>query len=133
MSERPLKPAGSWRILVAEDEPHIGRLLLLLLEAAGFQVSLATNGEGALELLRAEGTLDLALLDLMLPGMDGLGVLTQLRQLPHRQTLPVIVLTAKGEEADREEALALGADAFVTKPFSPKKLLHQIDALLRPH
>lgn len=118
------------RVLVADDEPHIGRVLQVRLEANHFVVKVARDGEEALAILRSDQPLDLVLLDLMMPGRSGLDVLAELRRLPARKGLPVIVLTAKGEERDRARALALGATDFITKPFSPKKLAARIDELV---
>lgn len=130
MSEGTLRPAGSLRLLVAEDEPHIRRILVTLLEASGFQVTVVTDGEQALERLKADDPFDLVLMDLLMPGLTGLEVLEGIRNLPHRNGLPVVILTAKGQDVDRERAFALGADDFITKPFSPKKLLNRVDELL---
>lgn len=118
------------RLLVADDEPHIRRILTTLLEAASFIVDAVSDGPAALELLRGEVPYDLVLLDIMMPDVAGLDVLTAMRSLEHRKAVPVIILTAKGQDTDRERAFALGADEFVTKPFSPKKLLTRIDELL---
>ncbi|MEJ2218171.1 MAG: response regulator [Gemmatimonadota bacterium] len=118
-------------VLVADDEPYIGRIIQLKLEDGPYQVLLAHDGREALELLRSERTFDLVLLDIMMPHMSGLDVLREMRQLPHRGQTPVIMLTAKGQEADRENASRYGATDFLTKPFSPKKLLARIDQLFR--
>lgn len=118
------------RILVAEDEPHIRRMLVSLLEGGGFVADQAHDGNGAMGLLAGEVPYRMALLDIMMPGMTGLEVLRKLRTVPHRTDLPVIILTAKGQDADRELAFRLGASDFVTKPFSPKKLLGRINELL---
>ena len=125
-------PNGSprGRILVADDEPHIRRILTTLLEAASFEVDPVADGPTALEHLEGDGTYDLVLLDIMMPGATGLEVLDRMRALEHRRGVPVVILTAKGQDADRDEAFNLGADDFVTKPFSPKKLLARIDEIL---
>lgn len=130
MTEGTLRPAGSLRLLVAEDEPHIRRILATLLEASGFRVTVVVDGTEAMARLEAEDPFDLVLLDLLMPGMNGLEVLEAMRALPHREGLPVVILTAKGQDVDREKAFALGADDFITKPFSPKKLLNRVDQLL---
>ncbi len=130
MSEGTLRPAGSLHLLVAEDEPHIRRILTTLLEAAGFQLTVVHDGAAALECLESEASFDLVLMDLLMPALTGLEVLEAVRDLPHRESLPVIILTAKGQDIDRTTAFALGADDFVTKPFSPKKLLSRVDQLL---
>lgn len=118
------------RILVADDEPHIRRILTTLLEAASFEVDPVADGPTALKHLEGDGTYDLVLLDIMMPGATGLEVLDRMRALEHRRGVPVVILTAKGQDADRDEAFNLGADDFVTKPFSPKKLLARIDEIL---
>ncbi|MEE8147196.1 MAG: response regulator [Longimicrobiales bacterium] len=118
------------RILVAEDEPHIRRILTTLLEAASFDVDPAATGTSALGLLEKETEYALVLMDIMMPGATGLEVLRRLRELDHRGSVPVIILTAKGQDADRETALSLGANDFITKPFSPKKLIARIDEIL---
>ena len=125
-------PNGSLRgrILVADDEPHIRRLLETILQAASFEVDCAVDGAHALERLEGDGAYDLILLDIMMPGATGLEVLNRIRGLEHRRDVPVVILTAKGQDADRDEVFNLGADDFVTKPFSPKKLLARIDEIL---
>ncbi len=128
----PLPSAGSLHLLVAEDEPHIRRVLTTLLDASGFQVEAVADGSEALAAVRSDRPFSLLILDIVLPGCSGLDVLREVRTLPHRQGLPVIILTAKGQDIDREQAFALGANAFMTKPFSPKKLLKQADDLVAP-
>lgn len=118
------------RLLVADDEPHIRRILTTLLEMSEFVVDSVSDGTAALELLGGSVHYDLILLDIMMPGASGLEVLQQIRSLPSRADVPVVILTAKGQDADRDEAFELGAADFVTKPFSPKKLLARIDELL---
>lgn len=119
------------RVLVADDEPHIRRVILTMLDTSGYRVDEVEDGLQALARLRDESVpYDLILLDLMMPGHTGLDLLEELADLPFRAGVPVVVLTAKGQDTDRQEALALGAAAFVTKPFSPKKLLARLDALL---
>jgi two-component system, OmpR family, alkaline phosphatase synthesis response regulator PhoP len=117
------------RVLVIDDEPYIGRIIQLKLEAGPYDVELAHDGRSALDLLRRQEPVDLILLDIMMPHMSGFDVLSELRSLPHRSDTPVIMLTAKGQETDRERAAALGASDFLTKPFSPKKLLARIDEI----
>ncbi len=116
-------------ILVVDDEPYIGRIIQLKLESGPYRVEIAQDGRAALERLNSESPIDLILLDIMMPQLSGLDVLAQLRQIPHRRETPVIMLTAKGHETDREQAASLGATDFLTKPFSPKKLLARIDEL----
>lgn len=119
----------SRQILVADDEPHIGRIIQLKLERAPYEVTLVSDGREAMERLSGEEPIDLVLLDIMMPYLSGLDVLQELRQLPHRRETPVIILTAKGQDADRERAFELGAVDFLTKPFSPNKLLIRINEI----
>jgi DNA-binding response OmpR family regulator len=126
----PPSPSRSARVLVAEDEPHIRRILVTLLESADLEMDIVNDGSAALAAVRGDVPYDLMLLDLVMPGASGLEVLAELRSLAHRAALPVIVLTAKGQDVDRKRALSLGADVFLTKPFSPRKLLGHMDALL---
>jgi two-component system alkaline phosphatase synthesis response regulator PhoP len=108
--------------LVADDEPHIGRIIKMKLEQGPFRVTLAYDGREALEVLRREGDIQIVLLDLMMPHLSGLDVLTEIRAQPQWKTLPCIILTAAGQEQQHRLALRLGATDFLTKPFSPKKL-----------
>lgn len=117
-------------ILVADDEPHIRRILVAILESAGYSVREAHDGGEALEALEANQPPDFFLLDLMMPRASGIDVLGRIRSDPRHRRTPVIILTAKGQDADREAALGAGADDFVTKPFSPKKLLSRIQEIL---
>lgn len=130
MPETEVPSSARGRILVAEDEPHVRRILVTILESAGFIVDQAGDGAEALRLLATETPYRMALLDIMMPGLTGLEILEKVLTLPHRQNLTSVVLTAKGQDADREAAFRLGARDFVTKPFSPKKLLARIDGLL---
>lgn len=128
MSDTRSKPA-SRRILVVDDEPHIRRVLGTVLEEHGYLVTLASDGdEGLAELGRLHA--DLVILDLMMPGASGLEILSHIRSDPERSDTPVIILTAKGQDTDREAAFAGGANDFLTKPFSPKKLLARIEEIL---
>lgn len=117
-------------VLVVDDEPYIGRIIQLQLDGNRYRVECCGDGADALDRLRGEDRVDLVLLDIMMPRMSGLDLLHELRALPHRRTTPVIMLSAKGQEAVREQARGLGASDFLTKPFSPKKLLARIDELL---
>lgn len=117
------------RILIVDDEPHIRRLLATRLQTEGYDVEEAGDGEEGLRKL-PDFRPDLVLLDLMMPGANGLEVLSLIRADPERGTLPVIILTAKGQDSDRDLALAGGASDFVTKPFSPMKLLTRIREIL---
>jgi phosphate regulon transcriptional regulator PhoB len=118
------------RVLVVEDEPDIRDLLAFHLERDGYQVTRATTGLEALRQLRAAPP-DLVILDLMLPELDGLEVCRRLRADPATAALPVIMLTAKGDEVDRVVGLEMGADDYVVKPFSPKEMLARVRAVLR--
>ena len=114
-------------ILIVEDEVRIVKLVRDYLERAGYDVLVAYDGETALTLARPEQP-DLIILDLMLPGVDGLDVCRRLRQ---ESGVPIIMLTARVEEADRIVGLELGADDYVTKPFSPRELVARVRATLR--
>jgi DNA-binding response OmpR family regulator len=109
-------------ILVADDEPHIGRIIKMKLEQGPFKVSIAYDGQEALDFINNDEHIDLALLDLMMPKLSGLDVLRQIREQERFKTLPCIILTAGGDAKHERDALALGATQFLTKPFSPKKL-----------
>jgi DNA-binding response OmpR family regulator len=101
----------------------------VVLEAEGFVVVLASNGAEGLLAVR-NGRIDLVILDLLMPGASGLDVLAEIRSDPDAKDTPVIILTAKGQDADREAAFAGGADDFMTKPFSPRKLIARIHEIL---
>jgi DNA-binding response OmpR family regulator len=116
-------------VLVVDDEPYIGRIIQLKLENGPYRVEFCADGRSALDRLRGEDPVDLILLDIMMPHMSGFEVLAELRRLPRHSGTPVIMLTAKGQETDREQARTLGASDFLTKPFSPKKLLARIDEI----
>lgn len=122
-------PPAARRVLVADDEPHIGRIIQMKLEQGPYEVTLVDDGRAALEALRGPGAIDLVLLDIMMPHATGLEVLAEARRLPHRRDTPIIILTAKGQDADRRQAMELGATDFFTKPFSPKKLLARVDEI----
>jgi len=109
-------------VLVADDEPHIGRIIKMKLEQGPFRVTLAYDGREALQLLEQEDDVCLVLLDLMMPHLSGLDVLSAMRADPRWRDLPCIILTAAGQEQQHTSAMALGATDFLTKPFSPKKL-----------
>jgi DNA-binding response OmpR family regulator len=118
------------RVLVVEDNPDIADLITHYLQRAGHAVDRAANGTEALARARSTSP-DLLVLDLMLPGMDGLLVCQALRGDATTASIPVIMLTARGEESDRIRGLELGADDYVTKPFSPKELTARVAAMLR--
>lgn len=117
----------SKRILVVDDEPSIVELIRVNLEDAGYEVMVALDGDEALSIFR-EQRFDLVVLDLMLPGKDGLEVCRQIRR---ESLVPIIMLTAKANEIDRVLGLEMGADDYVTKPFSPRELVARIKAVFR--
>ena len=118
------------RILVVDDEPDITALVAYHLARAGYRVSTAADGTEALKLARTERP-DLVILDLMLPGVSGYDVLAELRRVDETRDVGVILLTARREEVDRIRGLTLGADDYLTKPFSPAELSLRVAALLR--
>jgi two-component system, OmpR family, alkaline phosphatase synthesis response regulator PhoP len=109
-------------VLVADDEPHIGRIIKMKLEQGPFQVTLAYDGREALDALARYEDIALVLLDLMMPHLSGLDVLAAIRSNPKYADLPTIILTAAGQEQQHTRAMELGATDFLTKPFSPKRL-----------
>ncbi|HZG07988.1 MAG TPA: phosphate regulon transcriptional regulator PhoB [Allosphingosinicella sp.] len=117
-------------ILVVEDDRPLAELLGFHLERAGYRVLRTGDGHDALALARAEAP-DLILLDWMIEGMSGLDVCRLLRRAPETAAIPIIMLTARGEEADRLRGLETGADDYVTKPFSPRELVARVAAVLR--
>jgi two-component system alkaline phosphatase synthesis response regulator PhoP len=118
------------RIVVVEDNPDIAELITHYLQRAGHVTDHLASGGEVLRHARASAP-DLIVLDVMLPGMDGLEVCQGLRSDPATAAIPIIMLTARGEEPDRVRGLELGADDYVTKPFSPKELVARVKALLR--
>jgi two-component system phosphate regulon response regulator PhoB len=118
------------RILVIEDEEDILELVTYHLSREGYKVSGATSGEEALRKARSE-IYDLVILDLMLPGIDGLEVAKRLQNDPKTKPIPIVMLTAKGEEADIVTGLELGADDYIPKPFSPRVLVARVRAVFR--
>ncbi len=118
---------SKYKILVVDDEKRMVRFIQLNLEQDGFQVVTAYNGNEALDQVRTQLP-DLVLLDIMMPDIDGFEVLKKIREV---NDVPVIMLTAKGEEDDRVKGLELGADDYITKPFSPRELVSRIKAVLR--
>jgi len=118
------------KIIVVEDEVPLVELLKYNLQSEGYEVVHAADGEEA-ELLLAEESFDLAILDWMIPKISGIELCRRLRNRSETQNLPIILLTARGEEADRIRGLTTGADDYVTKPFSVQELMARIKALLR--
>jgi DNA-binding response OmpR family regulator len=118
------------RILVVEDDPDIAELIVHSLRRAGHEVAFVTSGTDGLDYARSDPP-DLLVLDRMLPGLDGLDVCRSLRAERSTAAVPIIMLTARAEESDRVAGLELGADDYVTKPFSPRELVARVKALLR--
>jgi DNA-binding response OmpR family regulator len=118
------------KILIVEDDKDIARLIQYNLDKAGYGCEVAVTGEAGLSLL-ARHPFDLVILDVMLPGTDGLEVCRSLKQDPDLKHIPVMMLTAKGEEVDRIVGLELGAEDYVVKPFSPREVVLRVKGLLR--
>lgn len=118
------------RILIVDDEPNILVPLEFLMKREGYEVSVASDGQAALEALSA-GATDLVILDVMLPRMSGFEVCRRLREDPALGGLKILMLTAKGRDAEVEKGLGLGADAYVTKPFSTRDLVVRVRELLK--
>jgi DNA-binding response OmpR family regulator len=117
------------KILIAEDDEDIRELIVFKLNAAGFEACGVGDGESAIA--SAEEVLpDLVVLDWMMPRMNGLDACIELRKKPAFRTLPIILLTAKGQEVDIDRGFAAGVDDYIVKPFSPRELVHRIEALL---
>ena len=117
------------RVLLAEDEPNIAASLTFLLERAGFEVEVRSDGREALDRALADPP-DLLILDAMLPELSGYEVLRHLRADRRAEALPVLMLTAKGQRADRDTAMECGADLFMTKPFSNSEVMKAVEGLL---
>lgn len=117
-------------LLVIDDEPFVGRIVRLEFERGDYQVSIALDGREGLAFLRAHDDVDLVLLDLNMPGLSGLDVLAEAQRDPRLTGTPFVVLTAAGQNTYAERARSLGATAFLTKPFSPKKLVRRIADIL---
>lgn len=118
------------RILIVEDDKHISKLVKYNLEKADFECKVTITGEEAFEILDTQ-SIDLIILDIMLPKMDGLEVCKQLKQNKKLSNIPLIMVTAKGEEVDRIVGLELGADDYIVKPFSPRELVLRVRAILK--
>jgi two-component system, OmpR family, alkaline phosphatase synthesis response regulator PhoP len=118
------------KILIVEDEAEIAQLVKLYLDKDGFRTAIAKTGVEGLKLIKTDRP-DMVILDLMLPEMDGLEICKKIRNAPDTALLPVLMLTAKAEESDTIIGLELGADDYVTKPFSPKVLVTRVKALFR--
>jgi len=118
------------RVLIVDDDPDIQRLVSYNLSQAGFEVNLAASGRTALESIQKQPP-DLIILDLMLPDVDGMEVCRTLRQRETSRSIPIIMLTARGEEIDRVIGFELGADDYVPKPFSPRELVLRVKSIFR--
>ncbi len=118
------------KILVVDDEPDIVELVSYNLKKEGFEASSASDGEEALARIK-KGNFDFLILDLMLPGIQGMELCRILRNDPKTKNLPIIMLTAKGEEVDRILGIETGADDYISKPFSPRELVARVKAVLR--
>ena len=125
-----LSLAAMRRVLVVEDDPDIVELVSLYLSKEGFAVDSVGDGRQGLQRVR-DGRYDLLILDLQLPGADGLTICAEVRGARATRDIPVVMLTARGDEADRIVGLEMGADDYVTKPFSPKELVARVRALFR--
>lgn len=123
-------PVARTRILVADDEPHIGRIIKTKLEQGPYDVELVYDGQEALDALERTPSAGLVILDLMMPRVGGLDVLERVRADARWRALPCIILTAAGQDHQEQEALRRGASDFMTKPFSPKRLLARVNELL---
>ncbi len=126
----PFRNMGREKILVIEDEPDIAEVLQYNLEKEGFDVETARRGDTGFDAVRRDNP-DLILLDLMLPGIDGLELTRMLKRDPLTSRLPIVMLTARGEEVDRIVGLELGADDYISKPFSPREVVLRVKAVLR--
>jgi len=118
-------------ILIADDEPHILRALGFILENEGYQLHYAMDGEEALALAR-EHHPQLAILDIMMPALDGFQVCRRIKEDRDLQDMAVVFLTAKGQDSDYKQALALGARQYLTKPFSPSEVVQVVRSLVHP-
>lgn len=119
----------SKKVLIADDEPNIVAALQFLLERNGYEVQIARNGNEALELIEAEMP-DLVLLDIMMPQKSGYEVCQRMRERPDWQHIKIVMLSAKGRDAEVNKGLSIGADLYVTKPFSTHELMDKIKGLV---
>jgi two-component system alkaline phosphatase synthesis response regulator PhoP len=124
-----MQPAEVKHVLVADDEAHIGRIIKIKMEQGPFEVTLAFDGQEAIDVLENEERIDLVVLDLMMPRLSGLDVLDRIRTNEKWKDIPCVILTAAGQEEYERDAREGGANAFLTKPFSPKKLYAMIARL----
>ena len=119
------------KILIVDDEPNIALSVEFLMKREGYEVAVATDGQEALDMLPKVKP-DLMILDVMMPRKNGFEVCSDVRSNPNFADLPVLMLTAKGREAEMKKGLSLGANAYITKPFSTHKLVAQVNELLNP-
>jgi len=124
----PIRPIA----LVVEDDEHIGQLLKFMLERVGYTVALAADGRAAQAHIQSQAAPAVALLDVMLPYLDGLQLVGLVRSQPGWESVPVIMLTAKAQERDIARALAAGANDYIVKPFQPEELLARLRRFVRP-
>jgi len=117
------------KVLIADDYPKVVELLRVTLEGEDREIIYASNGKETLKKTRAENP-DLVLLDVVMPNMDGFEVCRQLRKDPQTKEIPIIMLTAKGQKVDKEKGREVGANEYITKPFSPSALLIKIEEIL---
>jgi DNA-binding response OmpR family regulator len=120
------------RILIADDEPNIVLALEFLMKKEGYEVQTANDGEHALRAIETSHP-DLVLLDIMMPNLDGYEVCQRIRSNPSMKDIIIIMLTAKGREIEREKGLALGADFYITKPFSTREVVQKVREVLAGH
>jgi len=127
---RRIAPVAKEKILIVEDEKNIAKLIRYNLERSDYDCTTAKSGEDAVSIIKKQA-FDLMILDIMLPGIDGLEVCRKIKEDPGLKNIPIIILTAKGEEVDRVVGLELGADDYIVKPFSPRELILRIKAILK--
>ncbi len=120
---------SAFKVLVVDDEPFISRSLAFVLRKGNYEVFEARDGDEAIALIESERP-DLVFLDVMMPKLDGFQVVERVRRNPDLESVRIVLLTARGQDADREKGVDVGADAYVTKPFSPTKILEQARAIL---
>lgn len=121
---------GSVQIVIADDEPYIVRSLSFILQRADIPFDVARNGEEALQKVR-QHTPAILFLDIMMPKISGFDVCAQIKKDPDTRSTHIIMLTAKGEEEDKQKGLSAGADEYITKPFSPREILARVSKLLK--
>ncbi|HAD81916.1 MAG: hypothetical protein A2509_02800 [Candidatus Edwardsbacteria bacterium RIFOXYD12_FULL_50_11] len=117
------------KIMVVDDEPYIARVIKFKLEQEGYTVISANDGQSGLQKIKEEKP-DMVLLDVMMPGLSGYEVCQKIREDAELAGIPVVILTAKGQERDREQGLSMGASDYITKPFSPNRLLELVKSMI---